>query len=182
VTGERPPTAVEDTAMRALLADPTPDRDPGGEALRKIQDRINEMHARINKNGAQVVETWAPPQTAVHLKGATAMHLRITDDTPPGGQRDAALCLYHLLDLRVPDADWTTYTDGGLHGHLERDDDRDARRDMRRYATFLGARLKASQGRDGGLEWIHLCVSATYRGVPVTVWTHVDVRPVAVKS
>nr|BFE31339.1 hypothetical protein GCM10010200_035900 [Actinomadura rugatobispora] len=49
---------------------------------------------------------------------------------------------------------------------------------MRRYATFFKVRLRAFQGREHGLAWVHLEVTATYRGTRVTVWTRVDVRPV----
>jgi len=99
--------------------------------------------------------------------------------TQAGGQFAAALALAHIVEINLPAAEWMIPESGRLCGHLKRVVDLDARIAMRQYATFLGGRLRASQGRNSHTEWVHLSVDATYRGVPVTVWTHVDVRPVA---
>lgn len=99
--------------------------------------------------------------------------------TQAGHQYMAALALAHIVEINLPAAEWTIPESGRLCGHLTRAADLDARIAMRQYATFLGGRLRASQGRNGLTEWVHLAVDATYRDVPVTVWTHVDVRPVA---
>ncbi|MFB4320638.1 hypothetical protein [Actinomadura sp. 21ATH] len=176
----RPPTAAEETALATLLTLAAAQCEPGPGGLARIRHLIDKQ------NGAPGWTPGTPPQQAVHLEGATAMHLLTTEGTPRGKQMAAAFALFHLLEAHVPDADWTIDEGGHLCGHVTRRQDREARAAMRLFATFFGGRLTASQGRDDRSEWIHLEVyrtgagePVTYRGVPVTVWTHVDIRPIA---
>lgn len=108
------------------------------------------------------------------------MHTLSAERGARGRQMSAALAMFHLLEQQLPDASWRVDETGHLSGHVSRPgNDQQARADVAQYAAFLGAHVQRSQGRDNGEEWLHLSAAATYRGVAVAVWTHVDVRPVS---
>lgn len=102
-----------------------------------------------------------------------------TTHTSTERQVTAAMALAYMLRAGVPDAEWRINCDGHLYGHVTNPLDRDTRRDMRRYAQFLGGRLLAEDGGTGRVAWVHLSVTATYRGAPVTVWAHTCVTPIS---
>jgi hypothetical protein len=133
------------------------------------------------KNGAPGWTPGTPPITAVPMEGATAMSHNLTfERTALGHQMQAALTLAHLIESGPrEEAEWKVDGIGRLHGHVNRPhSDMGARAAIDAFANFLRADVKRSQGRNEHSEWIHLSTSATYRGVPVNVWTHVAIRSI----
>lgn len=108
-------------------------------------------------------------------------HDFIEERGPRGRQMAAALALAHLIEGGPAEiARWEVDDLGRLHGQVRRPgrDDK-ARAAIDAFAEFLSAPVKRSQGRNGHEEWVRLAVGAEYRGTPVRVWAHVDVRPVS---
>jgi hypothetical protein len=149
----------------------------------------NTLRRALHAEGARISKTAAPgasgtaDRTAVIYRKDTAMsHDLIEEGTPRGRQIAAALALAHLLESGPDEtAEWRIGADGALHGHVRRPhSDADARRAVHEFAGFLGNKgAERSQGRNDHSEWIRLCTSGTYRGVPVNVWTHVGIRTVS---
>ena len=109
------------------------------------------------------------------------MHTLQSETTPRGRQMAAALALAHLLESGPDEtAEWRIDDLGRLHGHVRHPaSDTAARIAMAAYAEFLVVKVERAQGRNDHSEWIRLCVTGTYRGVPVNVWTHVAIRALA---
>lgn len=106
------------------------------------------------------------------------MHTLLMEKTPRGRQMTAALALAHLLEAGLPDAEWRITADGRLCGHVNLPGrDVQARADIASYAEFLGAVTVPEPNTGQHATWTHLGTSGLYRGTRVSVWTHVDVRP-----
>lgn len=107
------------------------------------------------------------------------MHTVHAEQFAQGRQIAAALALAHIRETGpVVDAEWRITRDGDLHGHVDMHGrDTEARRAIDHFAEFLGAPVSGRQGHGQLTEWTHLSADGVYRGVPITVWTHVEVRP-----
>ena len=143
--------------------------------------------ARPASRTAAPADTGTAAKAVIYRKDTAMSHDLIEEGTPRGRQIAAALALAHLLeadplaDMAVaPVPNWKVDAVGRLHGHVHApwSDDR-ARAALDAYAGFLGTQVKRSQGRNEHSEWVHLSASATYRDVPVNVWTRVDIRAIS---
>ncbi len=99
--------------------------------------------------------------------------------TQAGRQYIAGLALAHMLEVRLPAAEWTVTARGELVGHIARRGDTAAWTAIDAYSRFLRVPVLRRRGHSRQQEWVHLGVYGTYRDAPVTVWTQVAVRPVA---
>lgn len=177
--------ALEDR-IRALLHEHA-DLTVPGDGLPAIRARIRRPWWRRvlayftphSKTAAPVSAGAAPIPTAV--KEPTMSHDFIEESTPRGRQMLAALALGKLLESGPDEvAEWRIDDLGRLHGHVRRaHSDEQARTALDAFAEFLGTQVERRQGRSDHAEWVHLHSCGTYRGVPVNVWTHVDIRPVS---
>ncbi|MEV0660161.1 hypothetical protein ACIBI3_02190 [Actinomadura luteofluorescens] len=162
---------------------------PSTDGLERIRARIAQSRRPwwrralaylTRKNGVPGWTPGTPPHCKTDgWKEPKAMsHDLIHEGTPRGRQMAAALALAHLLESGPDEtAEWRIDDHGALHGHVRRPaSDTAARIAMAGYAEFLVAKVERSQGRNDHAEWIRLCTSGTYRGVPVNVWTHVAIR------
>jgi hypothetical protein len=118
-----------------------------------------------------------PGPTAV--EEPTMSHDLTHETTPRGRQLIAALALAHLLELDLPAAEWRITEAGKLCGHIVHVKDSKAGSALHTYAGFFGAPVESRPDRNDRTSYVHLHIEATYRGAAVTVWTHVDVRPIA---
>lgn len=163
-------TPAQETVLRRALHTEAERIHPAPGALARIRARI------ADKTAARVAPRTAEPNDWLESKD---MHTLQSETTPRGRQMAAALALAHLLESGPDEtAEWRIDDHGALHGHVRRPhSDADARRAVHEFAGFLGHRgAQRSQGRNDHAEWIRLCTSGTYRGVPVSVWTHVAIR------
>ena len=164
------------TVAGHILARLRDDLTPAQETV--LRRALTTEAERINKTAAP---GWNPEAAAeAHdCLESRAMHTLQSETTPRGRQMAAALALAHLLESGPDEtAEWRIDDAGALHGHVRRThSDADARRAVHEFAGFFGHRgAERSQGRNDHAEWIRLCTSGTYRGVPVNVWTHVAIR------
>lgn len=165
--------------------------DPHGEVLRRLLhatadqvepgDGLPAIRARTTHNKTAAPGATRAAAKADYLRGQPAMSHNLTfERTALGHQMHAALTLAHLIESGPrEEAEWKVDGIGRLHGHVNRPhSDMGARAAIDAFANFLRADVKRSQGRNEHSEWIHLSTSATYRGVPVNVWTHVAIRSI----
>lgn len=168
MTSRRTPEEVLREVLRAGVP-PQVLEGFGPDAMARIQAAMEEKAGAPDGPGT-------PSPTAE--KEPTMSHDLTYESTAKGKQYLAALALAHLLERETPGAEWSITEAGKLCGHVKRTVDSEARAALHDFAGFLGLRgVRAAQGRNHSVEWLHLHVEATYRGVPVTVWTHINVRP-----
>ena len=162
------------TVAGHILARLRDDLTPAQETV--LRRALTTEAERINKAAAP---GWNPEAAEAHdCLESRAMHTLQSETTPRGRQMAAALALAHLLESGPDEtAEWRIDDLGRLHGHVRHPaSDTAARIAMAAYAEFLVVKVERAQGRNDHSEWIRLCVTGTYRGVPVNVWTHVAIR------
>ena len=186
------------TRIRARITRPRPwwrrawDRLTGPHVCDPHEDPIDPTDVRCRICGQRPNEGTAAPagtEAAVEPDGwkepKDMSHDLIEESTPRGQQLAAALALAHLIEAgpKVLCA-WRIDRSGGLNGSVIESDrgprgDARARAAVEAFAEFLAVPVKRSQGRSEHSEWLTLTAAGEYRGTEVTVWTHVDVRPVS---
>ncbi|WP_067483832.1 hypothetical protein [Actinomadura hibisca] len=146
------------TALVTVAAEVAP--QPGG--LERIRDQISRTAA---PGGAGAAARFADG-----CKEPNDMSHDLAFETTTGGrQMIAALALAHLLEQRLPDAEWTIATEpaGLLDGVIDADvPDDQTRADLARFAEFLGAEVETEPF--GCLVVWHR-VTGTYRGAQVRI-------------